>query len=340
VTIKTAMSPIMRVGAALAVLWTVAPAALARGVVELERIVVTVSDVDRAQHFYRDGLGFETVGRAEAEGEGFAYPVGLRDGRAKTRSIRLWREEVTFVQYEPLGKPFPAARGSPDLWFQHFAIVVWDMDRDSAYARLQQVGFASISESRPVTLAPANGSVRAFKFRDPDGHPLELLYFPPGQGRAVWSGSADKLFLGVDHSAIGVADSARSEGFYEKLLGMAVAYRSLNRGPTQESLDGTFGTVVQITGLLPPTQSGPGVEFLEYRTPATGRPAPVDTQSNDIVHVELAFEVDDLDGLIAKLREVHAPYASPDAVDLGDGVRAAMVRDPDGHAFVLEERRR
>ena len=121
---------------------------------------------------------------------------------------------------------------------------------------------------------------------------------------------------------------------------MGVAYEAVNRGPTQESLDGTFGAVVQITGLRPPAETGPGVEFLEYRTPATGRPAPVDTESNDLAHVELAFTVDDLDGLVAKLREARAPFVSPDAVDLGRGLHAAMVRDPDGHAILLEQIRR
>jgi len=148
------------------------------------------------------------------------------------------------------------------------------------------------------------------------------------------------LFLGIDHSAIGVADTERSEAFYARLLGMGVSYEAVNRGPTQESLDGTFGAVVQITGLRPPAETGPGVEFLEYRTPATGRPAAVDTESNDLAHVELAFTVDDLDGLVAKLREARAPFISPDAVDLGDGMHAAMVRDPDGHAILLEQIRR
>jgi catechol 2,3-dioxygenase-like lactoylglutathione lyase family enzyme len=334
-TIKTAMSPLLRVGATLAVLWALASTAPAAGVVELERILVTVSDLDRAESFYRDGLGFETVGRADVAGDGFAHLVGLRDGRGRTLTMRLGREEVTFVEYERTGQPYPADSRSPDLWFQHFAIVVSDMDK--AYAQLKRVGYSPISDAGPVRLPPANGSVKAFKFRDPDGHPLELLYFPPGQGRGVWAGAGDRVFLGIDHSAIGVADTARSEGFYEKLLGMAAAYRSVNRGPTQESLDGTFGAIVQITGLRPPAETGPGVEFLEYRTPATGRPAPVDAQSNDIDHVELAFKVDDLDGLVAKLREARAPFVSPDAVNLGEGARAAMVRDPDGHAILLEQ---
>jgi catechol 2,3-dioxygenase-like lactoylglutathione lyase family enzyme len=310
---------------------------LAAGVIGMDRILVTVSDLDRTQAFYRDGLGFETVGRGEMAGDGFAHLVGLRDGRAKTLTMRLGHDEVTFVQYNMAGKPYPPDSRSPDLWFQHFAIVVSDMNK--AFATLRRVGFTPISDAGPVTLPPANGFVRAFKFRDPDGHPLELLYFPPGQGRPVWAGHDEKLFLGIDHSAIGVADTERSEAFYGTLLGMTVAYESVNRGPTQESLDGTFGAVVRITGLRPPSEYGPGVEFLEYRTPATGRPAPVDTESNDLVNVTLDFAVDDLDGMVAKLRQAHTLFISTDAVDLG-GARAAMVRDPDGHAILLERIRR
>ena len=304
----------------------------------MDRILVTVSDLDRAEGFYRDGLGFETVGRGELAGDGFAHLVGLRDGRAKTLTMRLGREEVTFVQYNTAGKPYPADSRSPDLWFQHFTIVVSDMEK--AYAALRRVDFTPISDAGPVTLPPSNGFVKAFKFRDPDGHPLELLYFPPGQGREIWAGHADRVFLGIDHSAVGVADTARAEAFYAKLLGMSVAYEGVNRGPTQESLDGTFGAVVQITGLRPPAEAGPGVELLEYRTPPTGRPAPANSASNDLVHVELAFIVDDLDGLVAKLREARAPFVSPDAVTLGGGMHAALVRDPDGHAILLEQIRR
>src|SRR5271157_477068 len=195
--------PSLRILASLAILWTFTTTVLAAGVLGIERILVTVSDLNRAEGFYRDGLGFETVGRGEMVGDGFVHLVGLRDGRAKTLTMRLGQEEVTFVKYDALGRPYPADSKSPDRWFQHFAIVVSDMDK--AYAQLQRVGFTPISNAGPVTLPPANGFVRAFKFRDPDGHPLELLYFPPGQGRRVWTGHGDKLFLGIDHSAIGVA---------------------------------------------------------------------------------------------------------------------------------------
>ena len=92
-----------------------------------------------------------------------------------------------------------------------------------------------------------------------------------------------------------MSDTAASDDFYVGLLGMSPAYAVANRGPTQEALDGTFNAVVRITGLRPTGQEGPGIELLDYRTPPSGRPAPVDTQSDDVVHVHLALRVTDLE---------------------------------------------
>ena len=51
----------------------------------------------------------------------------------------------------------------------------------------------------------------AFNFRDPDGHPLELLYFPAGQGRQVWhSQDQGPVNFGIDHTAVIVSDTPAS----------------------------------------------------------------------------------------------------------------------------------
>jgi catechol 2,3-dioxygenase-like lactoylglutathione lyase family enzyme len=189
-----------------------------------------------------------------------------------------------------------------------------------------------------VLLPAQNGSVKAFKFRDPDGHPLELLSFPFGQGRPVWHQLAEKrVFLGIDHSAIGVSDTDRSTAFYRDLLGMTVAYQTVNRGATQERLDGTFNAVVGITGLRPTSSNGPGIEFLDYFTPPTGRPAARDARSNDLAQLELRLAVDDLSETVNRLHAAHVAFVSPDIVELGNGRHAAMVRDPDGHVVWLDQ---
>jgi catechol 2,3-dioxygenase-like lactoylglutathione lyase family enzyme len=312
-------------------------AAAQAAVIAVERISVTVADLDRTERFYRDGLGFVTVERHRSADPSLARLVGVENAATDTLLMRLGRDEVEFVAYRRPGRPYPADSQSPDLWFQHFAVIVSDMD--AAYRRLQRVGAAAITRGGPQTLPAQNGHVRAFKFRDPDGHPLELLYFPAGQGRALWHRPAEgAIFLGIDHSAIGVTGTAASNGFYRGLLGMSAAYEVTNRGPTQEALDAARDAVVRITGLRPSSPDGPGIEFLDYRAPPGGRPAPVDTRSDDVVHVHLVLLVADFDEQIRALEENHVRFVSAGVVTFADGSRAAMVRDPDGHALLLEDR--
>jgi catechol 2,3-dioxygenase-like lactoylglutathione lyase family enzyme len=304
-------------------------------VVRLGPIVVTVSNLGRTRSFF-ECLDFRSVAEGQMSGDAFAHLTGLAHAQARYVTMQLGEDQVMFVQYDHAGRYYPADSLSPDLWFQHFAIIVSDMSQ--AYARLQHTAFRAISTGGPVTLPPQNGGVAAFKFRDPDGHPLELLHFPAGQGRGVWHQSEDgRVFLGIDHSALGVSDTERSTAFYRDLLGMAVAYHTTNRGSTQERLDGTFNAVVEITGLRPSSTNGPGIELLDYRTPPTGRAAPKTTASNDLQHVELSLTVDDLTGLVDRLRGARTPFVSPDIVDFADGHRAALIRDPDGHALLLQD---
>ena len=305
-------------------------------VMRLEEITVPVSDITRTEKFFHRGLGFNTIARGVLAGEDFDRLVGINGARARFIKMRLGADEVVFVEYARSGKPYPAGSKSTDLWFQHFAVVVSDMDK--AFARLRRVGVTPISEDGPVTLPPGNGSVKAFKFRDPDGHPLELLYFPADQGRAVWHRpTTGRIFLGIDHSAIGISNTERSAGFYRDLLGMKIAYHTLNLGPTQEQLDGTAGAVVQVTGLRPVSTAGPGIEFLDYQAPRTDRATVADTQSNDLVCLELTLAVDDLSAVVARLHTASVAFISPDIVEFSNGRRAAAVRDPDGHAVILDQ---
>lgn len=324
--------------AALALLCAVHGRDATAAVIGVEKISLTVANLDRTERFYRDILGFEALGRQHSDDPRLARLLGVESAAVDILAMRLGNEQVEFVQYRHKGRAYPRDSRSPDLWFQHFAIIVSDMDR--AYARVRRAGVAAISSGGPQTLPPQNGRVRAFKFRDPDGHPLELLYFPPGEGRPVWHTAASgRLFLGIDHSAIGISDTAVSRSFYGSLLGMSAVYEIVNRGPAQEHLDGTFNAVVRITGMRPVSSDGPGIEFLDYRTPPTGRHAPVDAASDDIAHVHLVLVVDDLARTLEQLEAAAIRLVSPGLVELAGGRRALMIRDPDGHTLLLTEER-
>jgi catechol 2,3-dioxygenase-like lactoylglutathione lyase family enzyme len=280
----------------------------AQGILRVSRVV---SDLDRAEAFYRDGLGFRAIARGPSDRATLAA-LGFGDGDAREVVMRLGAQTIALVRPATLGRPYPPDSRSNDLWFQHIAIVVSDMD--AAYANLAAcAGWRAISEDGPQLLPPSDGAVRAFKFRDPDGHPLELIWFPPGQGRAVWHhGASAALFLGIDHSALSIASTWRSLAFY-RALGMRVSDRTLNHGAAQARLDGLPRARVRVTGLRPASASGPGLELLGYRPP--GRPAGI-VRPNDLATDWVTMMLSRPPG--------DAPCA---------------VRDPDGHLLLLMEQR-
>ena len=238
---------------------------------QILRISRVVADLDRAVAFYRDGLGFRLASRGPGDP---ALPalLGLPGIAMEEAVLRLGDEEVALVRFDPPGAPYPPDSRSDDGWFQHLAIVVDDMG--AAWRQLAAQSPHPISTQGPERLPPRNGGVTAVKFRDPDGHPLELIQFPPGQGRPAWqraAGAGSGPFLGIDHSALAVASTARSLRFYRR-LGFRVAARSWNDSPAQSRLDGLPGARVRVTGLRFPSPAGPGLELLRYVPP--GRPAP------------------------------------------------------------------
>ncbi len=305
---------------------------------EIRGFVLTVSDLDRSVAFYEQALGFRKVGERVFSDRAHDELVGVFGTRVRTARLQLGEELIELEQYvAPGGQPIPGDSRSNDLWFQHFAVVVSDMDR--AWQHVSAFPVRAIS-SAPQTIPASNvaaAGIRAVKFRDPDGHPLELLWFPLGKGNPKWQRADGRLFLGIDHSAIAVSDSDRSTAFWRDLVGLRVAGGSLNTGPTQEQLDNAFGAVVRITGLRPERDASPGLEFLQYLTPSGGRPAAIGTHASDIVATRTVVEVDDVDALAAKLQASSVTFISPRSVSV-PGMpwsKGLMVRDPDGHAVLL-----
>lgn len=309
------------------------------GVDAVVTVGMTVSDLDRAIDFYTDVLSFRVTDRREVLGDAWERLQGVFGLRLRMARLVLGDETIELTEYmTPRGRPIPVDSRSNDKWFQHIAIVVRDMD--SAYARLRahDVEHASTAPQRLPDWNPNAGGIEAFYFKDPDGHVLEIISFPPGKGDPRWQEARGELFLGVDHTAIVVTDTERSFAFYRDALGLALAGESLNFGVEQEHLNAVFGARVRITALRAP--SGPAVEFLEYLSPADGRPYPWDARPNDLLHWETTLRVDDLDAVVARLSFDDVRFITASPVELPAGVgfsRALLVRDPDGHAIRLIE---
>jgi catechol 2,3-dioxygenase-like lactoylglutathione lyase family enzyme len=300
----------------------------------LSHVSLTVADLARTAAFYRDALGFLPAGAPE-DAPRLAAALGLAQSRATAQRLHLGAQTVELVAFDPPGQPYPRGSTSYDLWFQHVAVVVGDIG--AAHARAVAHGAVAITEGGPQHLPPSSGGATAWKFRDPDGHPLELIAFPPGGGPPAWRDiPRDALAVGFDHSALSVADAGRSQAFYEGVLGLKPGSQQVNQGPEQERLDAAPGDVVDVVALDPAERTTPHIELLGYRSPR-GRPIPPGTQAHDIAATRLVLAVEGLDALAATLRGTGL-LATPEVTTLGNGARAALARDPDGHLLLLVER--
>ena len=331
-------------GLALAYGLTLATAAFAEqpSVMSVAAIGMTVSDMDHSVAFYSDVLTFKKISDVEVDGDGYDRLWGVFGLRARVVRMRLGEQKLELIQFlsPPDIRSIPVPSYSNDLWFQHFAIVVRDMDE--AWAQLRKHHVRQISP-RPQTIPKSNeaaAGIRAIKFRDPDGHNLELLWFPEGKGNPVWHRPTTDLFLGIDHTAMTVRRTENSIKFYRDLLGMTVAGGSLNVGTEQERLDSLSGAKVRVTGLKTVVGT-PGVEFLEYELPAAGRPMPMDTRATDLWHWQVTLVVSDAEAAAGLLRST-STLVSSGVVAMPDGAlgfkKGFLVRDPDGHVMQIVQK--
>jgi catechol 2,3-dioxygenase-like lactoylglutathione lyase family enzyme len=304
--------------------------------IRIGRISFTTSDADRLGEFYRLAFGFEPMEIEHYGGEAFSRLSGVAGAQARALPLRLGEETIELLAFTRCGAPYPADIGCDDPRFQHIAIVVADME--TAYLRLCACeGWTAITRPAPQRLPASSGAVTAFKFRDPEGHPLELLSFPPDNVPPRWRAAPHRRgpCLGIDHSAIVVSDTAPSVAFYRQILGFSTVGGSLNRGSEQEQLDAVPGAVVEVTALAPGTEQPPHLELLCYRSPERAREVPTALRSNDVAATRLVLEVDDVGGLERRLAAACVRFISAGVAAFRDNQHAWLIRDPDGHALLL-----
>jgi catechol 2,3-dioxygenase-like lactoylglutathione lyase family enzyme len=271
---------------------------------------LTSADASRLTEFYVTVFGARLVSSEYLSGPRFERQIGVRGG-ASRHTVTLGDEAVDILQFDTPGRAYPHPLSPADTAFQHFAIIVRDMDL--ALSKLRRTrGWTPISIGGPQRLPQSSGGVTAFKFQDPDGHPLELLTFPEHAVPLNWKmRSACGIFLGVDHSAISVRDTAISMAFYQS-LGFTVTGQTFNHGVEQANLDGVPSPQVEVTALAL-AASTPHLELLCYRSEVL-RPRQV-LSSNDVAATRIVLAADGLEN---------------------DGEAAQpLVVDPDGHHLLL-----
>jgi len=311
----------------------------------IKTIGFTVGDIERAANFFVNVLQFEKLADFRVVGSEYDALVGVFNSNMRIVQLNLGEQTIEITQYvsPPTGRFIPVWSNSNDAWFQHMAIVVSDMD--AAYKILEQNNVRQIS-SHPITIPASNAGaagIKAIKFHDPERHPLELIYFPAGKGDPTWQKPSNRLFRGLDHTAMTVPSTEKGVTFYRDLLGFRVGVTTLNSGMTQDVLDGLLNDTCLVTAMMPPA-APPHVEFLEYKSPPGGRVMPAETKANDLWNWQPTLVSTNLQGLAGRLRQAGAQFISSGVVTIPPEAqakfgfkKALMIRDPNGHALRLVE---
>ncbi|MDQ6619306.1 MAG: VOC family protein [Pseudomonadota bacterium] len=298
----------------------------------------SVTGLARALDFYCGALGF-TCERAPRHGDCIAASPE-RDSASADSAFLMLGDETVELHAPPPDPSLQRHAGSggaavSSRAFQHLAIVTRDMA--ASIAQLAPYAPALISRGGAVTLPAAASGVTVFKFRDVDGHPLELISFPEGVGDPKWQRhSSGGPTLGIDHSAITVADTERSIAWYTASLGFDLVSRQTNRGPAQDRLDGVAPAVVDVVGLQPVGAITPHLELLGYLEPPL-RPSKRRAVSGDVPADRMLWWVDDLQAIASRFGQTPRAAVGARRGAHRNGAGELMLRDPDGHLIVLRQ---
>jgi len=144
----------------------------------------TVTDLERSERFYVDGLGLAVVHRQEQEGGYTSRLVGYPDAHLLVIQLAIpgaptgpSGHHVELVQYlHPPGDAQQLRTCDPGT--AHLAFVVDDIY--AAAERLQTAGADFVSAPNRID-SGVNAGGAACYFRDPDGVTLEIVQPPPAR---------------------------------------------------------------------------------------------------------------------------------------------------------------
>jgi catechol 2,3-dioxygenase-like lactoylglutathione lyase family enzyme len=143
----------------------------------------------------------------------------------------------------------------------------------------------------------------------------------------------------VFHVGFVVRDLNASIAFYTAGLGLRLRHRQTQDNNYTRSLVGYEDACLRIAQFqLPegePPPSGHILELIEYKTPKGG---PADLERNTIGAGHLAFLVDDIEAMTARLAALGAtPLGDPSEITEGinKGGKAVYLHDPDGATLEL-----
>jgi lactoylglutathione lyase len=139
---------------------------------------ITVSDMDRALVFYRDGLGLEQEYDRILDAPYLRTVLGLEFDHIRAVYLRIAGGGfVELLEYSGIER-MPAASRPCDYGAGHLCLYVDDVQ--AMHERLVALGFAARSEQTVEITSGPNQGARSCYMADPDGYAIELFQRRPG----------------------------------------------------------------------------------------------------------------------------------------------------------------
>ncbi len=249
----------------------------------LSQIAVSVTDLHRAQRWYREVLGLAPAGGTSL----FAGPLAtMVQGVPRSASTCWWlvdRQEC--FQFELFEFRSPLVRGLRadwrpcDIGYTTVSVCVADLE--------QTMGRAKRAGTPPLTEPVGPPGRRRVCVRDPDGVLLELMEDDPRAANARERPRPD-LPAVARSVTLSVPDLERSRHLFTEVLGLEPAEGLSLHGPEHEALWGLKGArrdsqLLWADDIL--------VELVSYKEPA-GRPWPPGYRISDQGLLNIAFGFD------------------------------------------------
>jgi len=140
---------------------------------------VVVKNMENMIAFYRDTFGFQIALDTQVSGKETDDIVNFPVEHERIVLMSLGTMQIELLEYRPSGRGYPGDYRSNDLFGVHLAFQTDDMERDSAMLKAKGVGiiskggFQTIPHDHPIF-----AGTKVLYFRDPEGHPLELIQTP------------------------------------------------------------------------------------------------------------------------------------------------------------------
>jgi len=265
----------------------------------IERILISVKDMNESLAFYRDWVGMKIVADQTLDFKKIQLLWNL-SSETKARAVFLKNEEqstmLELIEFQPHSERTIREESKPwDFGIYDIAFLVKDLEK--TYDVLIKKGFTFVSPPVPYSPEWVPFNVKEAILIGPNEMPIAHIEIVGAQ-KPEFKGDYGKI---IDSAQI-VEDMDEVIRFYRDILGLALQgdYK-LPRGLVDDVLTLPSGTDSRIAFFNKEGSEGPLVEFLELSLKGKSL-APVAKPPNLGIFA-ISFETDDLSGLIEKFNQ-------------------------------------